>query len=119
VFSFLFGRGWWIARFPSLGLVPIMAIGLLPILVDAVPSHPLAGWGLLAWPLAFALHFFILRRDDAARTNQTERGVPELRFVSFAHAAGVVLLAAAGALELSWRIDQFVATTRRHWFRWH
>jgi uncharacterized membrane protein len=112
VFSFLFGRGWWIARFPSLGLVPIMAIGLLPILADAVPSHPLAGWGLLAWPLAFALHFFILRRDDTARTNQTERGIPELRFVSFAHAAGVVLLAAAGALELSWRIDQFVATTR-------
>ena len=112
VFGLLFGRGWWIARFPALGLVPIMTIALMAIYLGALPSHPLAGLGLLAWPLAFALHFFILRRDEMVRTTQTKRGIPQLKYVPFAHAAGVWLLAAAGALELSWQIDHIVETTR-------
>ncbi len=112
VFSVLFGRGWWIARFPSLGLVPVMGVAILMLYLGALPTHPLAGFGLLAWPLAFALHFFILRRDETVRIAQTERGIPQLSYVTFAHAAGVWLLAAAGALELSWQIDAAVATTR-------
>ncbi len=112
VFSVLFGRGWWIARFPALGLVPVTALALLIMYSGSLPSHPLAGFGLLAWPLAFALHFFILRRDDTVRTQQSQRGIPQLGYVSVAHAAGVWLLAAAGALELSWQIDQVVASTR-------
>ncbi|UCH49044.1 MAG: DUF2339 domain-containing protein, partial [Betaproteobacteria bacterium] len=112
VFSLLFGRGWWIARFPALGLVPIMAVALLLLYIGFRPAHPLAGLGLLAWPIAFALHLFILRRDDTVRTTQSERGIPQLDYVPVAHAAGVWLLAAAGTLELSWQIDQVVATTR-------
>jgi uncharacterized membrane protein len=115
MFSVLFGRGWWIARFASLGLPPAMAIALLLMYLDALPAHPLAGVGLLAWPLAFALHFLILRRDDLVRTTQAGRGVSKLRYVAVAHAAGVWLLAAAGALELSWQIHKVVATTRTWW----
>jgi uncharacterized membrane protein len=62
--------------------------------------------------LAFALHFLTLRRDDTVRTVQTQRGISELAYVSVAHCAGVWFLAAAGALELSWQIDQVVASTR-------
>ncbi len=112
VFSVLFGRGWWIARFPALGLAPLMAIALLLMYLGSLPAHPLAGFGLLAWPLAFVLHFFILRRDETVRTTQSERGIQQLHYVAVAHAAGVWLLAAAGALELSWQIDQVVASTR-------
>lgn len=112
VFSILFGRGWWIARFPALALPPLMAIALLQTFLTSVPAHPLAGFGFLAWPLAFALHFYILRRDDTVRMTQPDRGIPQLGYVPIAHAAGVWLLAAAGALELSWQIDHVVAGTR-------
>ena len=111
VFNVLFGRGWWIARFPSLALPPLMAITLLQKFFTSVPTHPLSGFGLLAWPIAFALHFFILRRDDTVRLTQTGRGIAQLGYIANAHAAGVWLLAAAGALELSWQIGHLVAGT--------
>jgi uncharacterized membrane protein len=118
VFSVLSGRGWWIARFPALALAPLMALALALTYMASAPAHPLAGYGLLAWPVAFALHFYTLRREDAARivrgedTGQAGRGIGQLDYVSGAHAAGVWLLAATGALELSWQVGQAVAGSR-------
>jgi uncharacterized membrane protein len=111
-FSALFGRGWWIARFPALALAPVMALVLVARYVEWPFSHPLAGFGLIAWPAAFALHFLILRRDDTVRSRQPERGVPELAYLKPAHAAGVWLIALAGAWEAAWQIDRVVAGHR-------
>lgn len=98
-FSLLSGRGWWIARYPALALAPLMLLMLGAGLLDDMHGHPLAGFGLLAWPVAFALHLRILLRHDGI----------ESRYMSFAHAAGVWILAGVGAWELGWQIDQAVA----------
>ena len=111
-FSVLFARGWWIARFPALALTPLMAIALVLQSVTLGQAHPLAGFGLLAWPVAFALHFFVLKRDDTVRIEQTARGIGPLGYVSVAHAAGVWLLAMAGAIELSWQVGHAVQGSR-------
>jgi uncharacterized membrane protein len=112
VFSVLFARGWWIARFPALGLAPVIAIALVLQAVTAVPAHPLTGFGLLAWPVAFVLHFFVLRQDENVRTQQTARGIPDLAYVGVAHSIGVWLLAMAGAMELSWQVGHAVQESR-------
>lgn len=108
VFSVLFGRGWFIARFPALGLTPIMGLILVERMFESGNIHPLAGWGILAWPLAFTLHLLILRRDDKIRVEQPERGIPEYHYLAFAHAAGVWLLAFIGAWEVAWQIDHAI-----------
>jgi uncharacterized membrane protein len=107
-FSALFGRGWWIARFPALALAPIMALVLATSIFEAGQVHPLAGSGLLAWPVAFAVHFLILRRDDRVRAEYPDRGIPEYGYLAYAHAAGVWLLAFSAAWEIAWQIDQIV-----------
>jgi len=111
-FSVLFSRGWFIARFPALGMVPVMALALAAKSFETGYAHPLAGFGLLAWPLAFFLHFMTLRRDEKVRTEQPDRGIPELNYVPFAHGAGVWLLAVAGAWEVAWQIDRLVEGQR-------
>jgi uncharacterized membrane protein len=108
-FSFLFWRGWWIARFPALALPVLMAVMLAIEFASRGSGHPLAGYGALAWPLAFIAHWLILRRDDMVRELQAERQIPELSYLSFAHAAGVWLLAAALAWEVAWQINRAVA----------
>ncbi len=112
VFSVLFSRGWWIARFPALALTPLIAIALVLLAFTTVQMHPLAGFGLLAWPAAFVLHFFVLKRDDRVRTEQTARGIGTLTYVGIAHAGGVWLLAIAGAMELEWQIGHAVNGSR-------
>jgi uncharacterized membrane protein len=114
MFSVLFGRGWWIARFPALALAPTMALLLAARLFESGEAHPLAGIGLLAWPIAFVLHFLILRRDDKVRTEHPDRGLPEYAYLAFAHAAGVWLLATSGAWEVAWRLDR-VADLQHVW----
>lgn len=107
-FSEWFVRGWWIARFPALALPPVMAIILALQYAHGGHPHPLAGYGLLAWPLAFYFHFRVLHRDDAVRTVQVERQLPEFRYLRFAHAAGLWLLAVVLAWEAAWQIDRVV-----------
>ncbi len=107
-FSELFAREWWIARFPALALPALMAVILALQFVDGAQAHPLSGFGLLAWPLALLVHFRVLYRDDIVRTVQLDRQVPEIRYLPFAHAAGVWLLAATLAWETSWQIDRLV-----------
>jgi uncharacterized membrane protein len=97
-FSALWGRGWAIARFPALALMPLLLLIFCMNVVDHPHQHPLAGFGLLAWPVAFLFHLWILRRHD-----QTESG-----YMPLFHAAGVWLLAAVGAWEVGWQIDNVV-----------
>ena len=97
-FSALWGRGWPIARFPALALMPLLLI-LFGVSVAEFPrQHPLAGFGLIAWPVAFLFHLRILRRHDQAE----DHSMPWL------HASGVWLLAAVGAWEVGWQIDHVV-----------
>jgi uncharacterized membrane protein len=97
-FSFFWGRGWRMARFPALALAPLMAIVLVFQIVERAHGHPLAGLGAVAWPLAFLFHFRILRRHDDA----------DPRYLYFAHSIGVWLLAAVGTWDVAWRIDYLV-----------
>ena len=97
-FSALWARGWWIARFPALAITPIMLLMLGVIVTNLPHQHPLAGFGLLAWPVAFLFHWRILRQQD-----QNDGS-----YMTFVHAAGVWLLAATGAWEVGWQIDNLV-----------
>lgn len=97
-FSTLWGRGWPIARFPALALMPLMLLIFCVNVVEHRYQHPLAGFGLLAWPVAFLFHVRILRRHD-----QTDSD-----YMTVLHASGVWLLAAAGAWEVGWQIDRVV-----------
>jgi uncharacterized membrane protein len=97
-FSALWGRGWFIARLPALAHAPFVILTFFLSVGYFRYQNPLAGYGLLAWPIAFLFHFRILRRHDEA----------EGQNLAFAHAAGVWLLAAVGAWEVGWQIDRIV-----------
>ena len=97
-FSVLWGRGWFIARYPALALAPFLILVFCANVVALPYQHPLAGYGLLAWPIAFLFHFRILRRHDEEQS----------AYQNFLHAAGVWLLAAVGAWEVGWQIDDLV-----------
>ncbi|MEK6551496.1 MAG: DUF2339 domain-containing protein [Pseudomonadota bacterium] len=77
-----------VAMFPLL-----LAFSLLRV------SHPLADYGYLAWPAAFAIHFWVLRRGETQRPAG----------LGVAHAIGWWWLALIAALELHWQIDHQVA----------
>jgi len=96
--SALWGRRWAMARFPALALMPLMLLIFCMNAADHPHQHPLAGFGLLAWPAAFLFHLRILRRHD--RT--------EGAYMTLSHASGVWLLAAVGAWEVGWQIDRVV-----------
>jgi uncharacterized membrane protein len=97
-FSALWGRGWPIARFPALALMPLLVFIFCVNVVAHSYQHPLAGFGLLAWPIAFLFHVRILRRHDQADSG----------YMTLLHASGVWLLAAVGAWEVGWQIDRVV-----------
>ncbi len=97
-FSVLWGRRWATARFPALALMPLLLVIFCLNVAGHPHQHPLAGFGLLAWPVAFLFHLRILRRHD--RT--------EGAYMTLSHAAGVWLLAALGAWEVGWQIDRVV-----------
>jgi uncharacterized membrane protein len=97
-FSALWGRGWVIARFPALALMPLLLLMFAVSIIEHRYRHPLIGYGLLAWPVAFLFHLRILRRHDETQGD----------YMTLVHAAGVWLLAAVGAWEVGWQIDHVV-----------
>ncbi|MBK7677607.1 MAG: DUF2339 domain-containing protein [Candidatus Accumulibacter sp.] len=88
---------WPQARYPALALLPLMI--LLALASSFQDAHPFAHLGYLAWPLAFAAHFYLLYRHEA----------PGQRHLAWLHAAGLWLLAALGAWQVAWAIDHWVA----------
>ena len=100
-FSFLRARGWVIAGYPALALAPLMILLFIASVAAHPHQQPFAAIGWMAWPIAFIFHFRILLRHDRSGGYQM-----------FAHAAGVWLLAAVGAWEIGWQIDQLVEGNR-------
>lgn len=88
---------WRIALIPAFGLLPAMVLfGMAAVL--ALP-HPLARYGWLAWPLAFAALEWILRRheDEVA-----------LALARWAHVVALWLAVALACWEAAWWIDRVV-----------
>lgn len=106
-FSWLALRlAWTLARIPALALLPLMVLAALAELdqfmlwTSSRPfSQPFAHLGWLAWPAAFAAHWWLLRRHDAEK-------LPALEWL---HAGGLWLLAGLGAWQVAWTIDDWVA----------
>jgi uncharacterized membrane protein len=88
---------WPVARYPALALLPVMVVAAA--IAFGRQSHPFAHLGWVAWPLAFAGHFFVLHRHDEAAN----------RYLYWAHAVGLWLLATLGAWQVGWGIDELVA----------
>lgn len=98
-FSWLARRlDWAVARIPALALLPLMVLAGLDEL-DRSASRPFAHLGWLAWPAAFAAHWWLLRRHE-----DTNRSILE-----WMHAGGLWLLAGLGAWQVAWMIDDWVA----------
>jgi uncharacterized membrane protein len=107
VFSLLWQRiAWRLARYPALALLPLMAASALIAAVVYDRTHPLAGLGWLAWPVAFGVHLWLLRRHEAT---DHDPGVAGTDALDYLHAGFVWVLAAVGAWEVAWAIDQLVA----------
>ena len=90
---------WRAARHVALAQLPLMVVHAVAV-VGAYP-HPLARIGWLAWPLAIAAHFLVLRRHEVLGS----------RHQYWLHAAGLWLLAALAAWEVAWAIDELVLGT--------
>jgi uncharacterized membrane protein len=91
-------RDWREGRWPAWGYMPaLFALGLASL---ATQPHPLANAGWLAWPFAFGVHLFVLRRVE-----NTIAGT----WLQALHALGVVVLAILGAIELEWWAAEFTA----------
>ena len=88
---------WRLARFPALALLPLMMLVAAADAADA--HHPLAYLGWLAWPAAFGVHLWLLRRHEEAVHGYTQ----------FLHAGELWLFAALASWELGWATDQLVA----------
>lgn len=75
---------------------------LFPLLIGFAlmwVNHPLAAYGYLAWPIAFAAHFWSLRRAE----------IDGRKGIGVAHAIGWWWLALIAVMELHWQVDHWVA----------
>jgi uncharacterized membrane protein len=90
---------WRISRLAALAITPAMA--LAAGLAAVTTSHPLGDLGFVAWPVAFAVHGFVLRREEEACP----------RWSAAAHPVGLWLLAALGAWELGWWVQRIFAAS--------
>ncbi|KAA3650352.1 MAG: DUF2339 domain-containing protein [Proteobacteria bacterium] len=87
-------------HWPALLALPGMALSLVLTLLHA-STHPLADWGLLAWPLAVASALFALRRAE---------GTPAVaKALRHGHTAGLWLASLALAWAAGDVIDAAVA----------
>lgn len=88
---------WTMARVASLLLLPVLALFALESLTTL--AHPLQDGGWWAWPLAIALAYLALRRDDEVAPTWLGTGL---------HAVGVWLVIWAVTGELVWQAAQLV-----------
>lgn len=96
-FSLLSRRlDWPLARWLAYAIVPAM---LIAVVVDAAAvAHPLADYGWIAWPLAFALHLAArVRHDDEQR-----------QLASALHVLGLWIFAVIASWEVGWWLNDLV-----------
>jgi uncharacterized membrane protein len=90
---------WNILRLAALLLLPAMILATFEM--AGRRAHPLAGLGALGWPIAFATHFWLLRRQEP----ETETLPLHLRWL---HAGGLWLLILLAIREIDWRLARFL-----------
>lgn len=83
-----------VAQYPSLALLPAM------VLFACTQGHPFAGGGWLAWPIAFAGFYFLLRRHDDE--------IVVAGWLRALHAVSALLLVSLLAWEFAWQINEAV-----------
>lgn len=86
-----------VARFPPLALIAVMVLYALLQVVNV--KHPVMNGGWFAWPVAFALFYFLCRRHEGRDIVWSPR--PQ-------HMVSALLLIALLAWELSWQVDYAV-----------
>jgi len=91
-------RGWIEAAWSTRIFTPLLVVLALASVVSQ--SHPFANFGWIAWPVAIAVHFGILRAFDL-------EGAPRTR--DTLHVLGVLLVAGLGAVELHWLATEYTA----------
>jgi len=89
---------WGAAAWTARALLPALFALACVMLVD--DRHPFGRLGWFAWPLAIAVHAWILRTVDPERRSP---------YTTFLHAGGMVLVAFVGAQELHWLAQTYTA----------
>jgi uncharacterized membrane protein len=90
---------WQMLRVAALLLLPAMILAAFEM--AGRRSHPLAGLGALGWPVAFATHLWLLRRQEP----NAETLPLHLRCL---HASGLWLLTLLAIREIDWRLARFL-----------
>jgi len=88
-------RPWPVAATPAYTVVPAMLLAALYGVVTL--NHVFQSWGWIAWPVALALHFVMLRRLDAG---------PPQGWWTWMHAGGVWLLVLLAGNALVFAVGQ-------------
>ena len=86
-----------VARLPPFMLLPVMLS--YAALTAAGLGHPLAEGGWIAWPVAFAIFYFLCRRFEKDGANTL---MPAL------HAGSALLLVALVSWEFAWQVNEGV-----------
>ena len=84
---------------PSGGWASFVSLPLLFLMLVAgivAGGHPFTQYGWIAWPVAMAMQYWLLRQQ-AARFPQTTR---------YAHTAAAVLVALVATTEVYWQVDR-------------
>ncbi len=99
VLGMLGGRLEWPAlNRATFGFLPVLCLAALPTLaLGDTPPHFLTDWGRLAWPLAFAVQYLLLRRQE-------ERWPP--RLMAGGHAVSFWCLLAVLSHEAAWWVGR-------------
>jgi uncharacterized membrane protein len=87
---------WRLARYPALGL--LIAMLLIAAVDVSERRHPFAQLGLLAWPVAFGAHLWLIRRHDKLQNG----------YETFMHTGQLWLFAALASWELAWNVDRTI-----------
>lgn len=96
-------QAWPTARYAAFALLPALMLAAAAAFVHE--AHPFAHGGAIAWPLALAAHYSILRRQ--------ERALAALRPAR--HTAALWLLVFLGAWELDWAVGTALAGGGTDW----
>ncbi len=84
-------------RYAALGLLPLLLLVAVGMRLDDV--HPFVGWALVAWPVALAGHYWLLRHYDDVRSD----------VIRFWHAGAFWLIVYLFSYEVSWQLNHWVA----------
>ena len=104
VMGILFRRlDWKGLRWPALGFLPVMVLTGAVLFDQYTFKHPFQNWWMLAWPAAFAVHYFLLRSMEAIWNKKIS--------VCW-HVAGALWVTVLLGREAGWLLDQLAGGGR-------